>query len=56
MTTNKYADQKYVILIGIVFFVSILCSAIIDHSVVDIIYLILSLILAIRYIMICIQY
>lgn len=54
MITDKYANQKYVILIGAVFFISIICSTIIKPNIIDIIYLILCFIMVIRYIMICI--
>lgn len=55
MITNKYADKKYVILISAVFFVSIICSTIIEPNIVDITYLILSSIIAIRYLILCIN-
>lgn len=55
MTTNKYVDKKYVILIGTLFFGCVLCSTIIDPNIVDIVYLALSFVLALRYIMVCIK-
>ena len=55
MTTSKYADMKYVVLIGVGIFITLLCSAIIDTSFIDVLYLVLIFICAIRYIIVCLK-
>lgn len=51
MTTST--DMKYVVLIGVGIFITILCSAIVDTDFIDIIYLSFLFICAIRYIIVC---
>lgn len=55
MTTSKYADMKYVVLIGVGIFITLLCSDIIDTSFIDVLYLVLIFICAIRYIIVCLK-
>ena len=53
MTTST--DMKYVVLIGVGIFITILCSAIVDTDFIDIIYLSFLFICAIRYIIVCLK-
>ena len=55
MTTRKDTGKKYVVPAILCLFLTILCSAIIDHGIADILYIIAMGVCAVRYIIICIK-
>lgn len=55
MTFHKLKENRYAVYFGVLLFILVLCSLIVEFNLLDLCYIVLTAICLIRYILVCMK-